>query len=34
MEQIYKYPRTRHLKGSMKQAGDEELCIFRAGDIS
>lgn len=25
MERIYKYPRTRHLKGSMKQAGDEDL---------
>ncbi len=25
MEKIYKYPRTRHLKGSRKQAGDEDL---------
>ena len=25
MEQIYKYPRTRHLEGSRKQAGDEDL---------
>ena len=28
MEQIYKYPRTRHLEGSRKQTGDEDLkCI-------
>lgn len=25
MEQIYKYPRTRHLEGSRKQTGDEDL---------
>ncbi len=25
MEQIYKYPRTRHLEGSRKQSGDEDL---------
>ena len=25
MEQIYKYPRTRHVEGSRKQAGEEEL---------
>lgn len=25
MEQIYKYPRTRHLEGSREQAGDEDL---------
>ncbi len=25
MEQIYKYPRTRHLEGSRKQFGDEDL---------
>lgn len=25
MEQIYKYPRTRHLEGSRKQHGDEDL---------
>lgn len=25
MEQIYKYPRTRHVEGSRKQAGDEDL---------
>lgn len=25
MEQIYKYPRTRHLEGSRKQVGDEDL---------
>ena len=28
MEQIYKYPRTRHLEGSKEQAGDEDLkCV-------
>ena len=28
MEQIYKYPRTRHLEGSREQAGDEDLkCV-------
>ena len=25
IEQIYKYPRTRHLEGSREQAGDEDL---------
>lgn len=25
MDQIYKYPRTRHLEGSRKQSGDEDL---------
>ena len=25
METIYKYPRTRHLEGSRKQKGDEDL---------
>lgn len=25
MEQIYKYPRTRHLEGSKAQLGDEDL---------
>ena len=25
MESIYKYPRTRHLEGSRKQQGDEDL---------
>ena len=25
MEQIYKYPRTRHIEGSRKQSGDEDL---------
>ena len=25
MERIYKYPRTRHIEGSRKQSGDEDL---------
>ncbi len=25
MEMIYKYPRTRHIEGSRKQRGDEDL---------
>ncbi|MDE7355035.1 MAG: RNA ligase family protein [Acetatifactor sp.] len=29
MEQIYKYPRTRHLEGSREQAGDEDLKIVK-----
>ena len=33
MEELYKYPRTRHLEGSRKQAGDEDLNYVRFGDI-
>ncbi len=32
MEELYKYPRTRHLEGSRKQAGDEDLNYVRFGD--
>ena len=31
MEQLFKYPRTRHLEGSRKQAGDEDLaCVGKS----
>ena len=33
MEQIYKYPRTRHLEGSRKQAGDEDLKSIKFEEI-
>lgn len=33
MEQIYKYPRTRHIEGSRKQAGDEDLKSVRFEEI-
>ncbi len=33
MEELYKYPRTRHLEGSRKQAGDEDLNYVRFRDI-
>lgn len=33
MEQIYKYPRTRHLEGSRKQSGDEDLKNIRFEEI-
>ncbi len=32
MEELYKYPRTRHLEGSRKQAGDEDLNYVRFGE--
>lgn len=33
MEQIYKYPRTRHVEGSRKQAGDEDLNSVKFSEI-
>ena len=33
MEQLFKYPRTRHLEGSRKQAGDEDLACVGFGEI-
>lgn len=33
MEQIYKYPRTRHVEGSRKQAGDEDLNSVKFTEI-
>lgn len=33
MEQIYKYPRTRHVEGSRKQAGDEDLNSVKFEEI-
>lgn len=33
MEELYKYPRTRHLEGSRKQAGDEDLKAVSFRDI-
>lgn len=33
MEQIYKYPRTRHLEGSRKQLGDEDLKCVKYREI-
>ena len=33
MEQIYKYPRTRHLEGSREQAGDEDLKCVKFTEI-
>lgn len=33
MEQIYKYPRTRHIEGSRIQAGDEDLKSVRFEEI-
>ena len=33
MEQIYKYPRTRHLEGSREQAGDEDLKTVKMTEL-
>lgn len=33
MEQIFKYPRTRHLEGSREQLGDEDLKCVKLEDI-
>jgi len=33
MEQIFKYPRTRHLEGSREQLGDEDLRVVRFEEI-
>ena len=33
MEQIYKYPRTRHLEGSREQAGDEDLKTVKLAEL-
>ena len=33
MEEIYKYPRTRHLEGSREQAGDEDLKCVKFSEI-
>lgn len=33
MEQIYKYPRTRHLEGSREQLGDEDLKCIKLNEI-
>ncbi|MDE7477911.1 MAG: RNA ligase family protein [Lachnospiraceae bacterium] len=33
MEQIFKYPRTRHLEGSRQQLGDEDLNCVKYNDI-
>lgn len=33
MEQIYKYPRTRHLEGSREQVGDEDLKFVKCDEI-
>ena len=33
MEQIYKYPRTRHLEGSREQSGDEDLKYVKFSEI-
>ena len=33
MEQIYKYPRTRHLEGSREQVGDEDLKCVKFSEI-
>ncbi len=33
MEQIYKYPRTRHLEGSREQLGDEDLKCVKYDEI-
>ena len=33
MDQIFKYPRTRHLEGSRKQTGDEDLKIIAFSEI-
>lgn len=33
MEQIYKYPRTRHLEGSREQSGDEDLKCVKFNEI-
>ena len=33
MEQIYKYPRTRHLEGSREQIGDEDLKCVKLEEI-
>ena len=33
MEQIYKYPRTRHLEGSRKQLGDEDMKCVKYREI-
>ncbi len=34
MEQILKYPRTRHLAGSKEQAGDEDMACVSFGEIA
>lgn len=33
MEQIYKYPRTRHLEGSREQKGDEDLTCVKPASL-
>ena len=33
MEQIFKYPRTRHLEGSREQVGDEDLRVAKFTDL-
>ncbi len=33
MEQMYKYPRTRHLEGSREQAGDEDLTCVKFEEL-
>lgn len=33
MEQIFKYPRTRHLEGSREQKGDEDLNVIKFEEI-
>ena len=33
MEQIFKYPRTRHLEGSKQQLGDGDLNFVKLDDI-
>ena len=33
MEQIFKYPRTRHLEGSRQQQGDEDLDCARLCEL-
>lgn len=34
MEQIYKYPRTRHLEGSREQVGDEDLKCVKFDELA
>lgn len=33
MEQILKYPRTRHLEGSREQLGDGDLTVVKLDEI-
>lgn len=33
MEQIFKYPRTRHLEGSRQQLGDADLNVVKLEEI-